>query len=147
MLTPYMELLKEDSKLLRRKSKRVDKIDDKIRNIAANMVECMEKNNGIGLAAPQVGILKRIIVVTINEQPKVMVNPEIVFTSKETCVMNEGCLSFPEQFYDIERPEKVTVKYRNLSGHPILETYAGLTARCIYHEIDHLDGVVFLERK
>ena len=147
MPTPYMELLPEDDKKLRRKSKRVDKIDDKIRNIAASMVECMEKNKGIGLAAPQVGILKRIIVVMVNEQPKVMVNPEVVFTSKETCVMNEGCLSFPEQYYDIERPEKVTVKYRNLSGHPHLETHEGLAARCLLHEIDHLDGVVFTERK
>ena len=140
-----MELLKEDDKKLRRKSKRVDKIDDKIRNIAASMVECMEKNKGIGLAAPQVGILKRIIVVMVNEQPKVMVNPEIIFTSKETCVMNEGCLSFPNTFLDIKRPQKITIKYRNLSGHPMIETYEGLTARIIFHEIDHLEGIVFID--
>ena len=140
-----MELLKEDDKKLRRKSKRVDKIDDKIRNIAASMVECMEKNKGIGLAAPQVGILKRIIVVMVNEQPKVMVTPEIIFTSKETCVMNEGCLSFPNTFLDIKRPQKITIKYRNLSGHPMIETYEGLTARIIFHEIDHLEGIVFID--
>jgi peptide deformylase len=141
-----LELLKEDDKNLLKKSKRVDKIDDKIRNIAANMVNVMLANNGVGLAAPQVGILKRMIVVLVNEEPKVLVNPEIVFASDNTCKMEEGCLSFPGQYYEIERPEKVTVKYRSLSGHPILETHEGLVARCLLHEIDHLDGIVFLER-
>lgn len=141
-----MELLKEDDILLRRKAKRVAKIDDTIRNIAASMVDTMRKNNGIGLAANQVGILKQIIVVLVNEEPKVMINPEIVNISEEYCTMNEGCLSFPKQFYDIERPQRVKVKYRTLSGHPMVEWYDGLEARCIMHEIDHLDGVVFLDR-
>lgn len=142
-----LELLKEDDKTLLKKSKRVDKIDDKIRNIAANMVDVMLANNGVGLAAPQVGILKRIVIILVNEEPKILVNPEIVFMSDNTCKMEEGCLSFPGQYYEIERPEKVTVKYRNLSGHPMLETHEGLTARILLHELDHLDGVVFLERK
>lgn len=142
-----LELLKEDDKTLLKKSKRVDKIDDKIRNIAANMVDVMLANNGVGLAAPQVGILKRIVIVLVNEEPKILVNPEIVFMSDNTCKMEEGCLSFPGQYYEIERPEKVTIKYRNLSGHPMLETHEGLTARILLHELDHLDGVVFLERK
>lgn len=142
-----LQILQDGDKTLLKKSKRVDKIDDTLRNIAASMVETMLASNGVGLAAPQVGILKRIIVVLVNEQPKVMVNPEIVFVSDETCVDNEGCLSFPGQFYDISRPSKVTVKYRNLSGHPMLETHEGLTARCLLHEIDHLDGIVFTARK
>lgn len=142
-----LQILLDGDKTLLKKSKRVDKIDDKIRNIAVNMVEAMLASNGVGLAGNQVGVLKRIIVVLVNEQPKVMVNPEIVFQSEETCVMEEGCLSFPQQFYHISRPSKVTVKYRNLSGHPMLETHEGLTARCILHELDHLDGVVFTERK
>lgn len=142
-----LQILQDGDKTLLKKSKRVDKIDDTLRNIAASMVETMLASNGIGLAAPQVGILKRVIVVLVNEQPKVMVNPEIVFVSEETCVDNEGCLSFPGQFYDISRPSKVTVKYRNLSGHPMLETHEGLTARCLLHEIDHLDGIVFTARK
>lgn len=141
-----LEILKEDNKILRKKAKRIDKIDDTIRNLAASMVETMKAANGIGLAGNQVGILKRIIVVLVNEEPKVMVNPEVVFLSEETCKIEEGCLSFPEKFLEIERPAKVTVKYRNLSGHPILETHEGLTARCLLHEIDHLDGVVFTER-
>lgn len=141
-----MELLSEDDVLLRRKAKRVAKIDDTIRNIAASMVDTMLKNNGIGLAANQVGILKQIIVVLVNEEPKVMINPEIIEISKEYCVMNEGCLSFPQQYYDIERPEKVKIKYRCLNGKPVIEWYEGLEARCLLHEIDHLQGVVFLER-
>jgi len=147
MPTPYMEVLQDGNKILTKKAKRVDKIDDTIRNIAASMVECMKKNNGLGISGNQVGILKRIIVVTVNNQPRVMINPEIITISDKTCVMNEGCLSFPEQFYDIERPQKITIKYRNLSGHPMIETYEGLEARCIFHEIDHLQGIVFTERK
>jgi peptide deformylase len=107
----------------------------------------MLASNGVGLSGNQVGILKRIIVVLVNNEPKVMVNPEVIFQSDEIIRDSEGCLSFPGQFYDVPRPQKVTVKYRNLSGHPMLETHEGLVARCIYHEIDHLDGVVFTERK
>lgn len=141
-----MELLKEDDRLLRRKAKRVDRIDDTIRNIAASMVKAMLDHNGVGLSGNQVGILKRIIVVLVGTKPVVMINPEVLSTSEETCTENEGCLSFPEQFYDIERPKTVKIKYRSLSGHPMVESYEGMIARCILHEIDHLDGVVFLER-
>ena len=141
-----MEILKENHKLLRTKAKRIDRIDDTVRNIAANMIRTMLDNNGIGISGNQVGILKRIIVVLINDQPKVMINPEVMSFSEETCVENEGCLSFPEQFYDIERPKNVKVKYRSMSGHPVIESYDGITARCILHEIDHLDGIVFEER-
>jgi peptide deformylase len=142
-----LEILKDDHKVLRKKAKRVDKIDDTIRNLAANMVEAMIAANGIGISGNQVGVLKRIIVVLVNEQPKVMVNPEITFQSQETYKMEEGCLSFPGTFLEIERPFTVKVKYRNLSGHPVLETYEGLMARCIFHEIEHLNGIVFTERK
>lgn len=141
-----LEILKEDNKILRKKAKRVESIDDTIRNIASSMVDAMLANNGMGISGNQVGILKRIIVVLVNKNPKVMVNPEVIFSSEETIKESEGCLSFPGKFYDIERPISVTVKYRNLSGHPMLETHTGLTARCILHEIDHLDGIVFTER-
>lgn len=142
-----LQLLKEDDKLLRRKSKRIDKIDDTIRNLAENLKETMITNSGVGIAAPQVGILKRIIVVLVNNNSKVMINPEIIFTSEEVCTDNEGCLSFPGKYYDIERSQKITIKYRDLSGHPMLETHEGFTARVIQHEIDHLEGIVFTERK
>jgi peptide deformylase len=140
-----MEILREGHKTLKKKAKRVDKIDDTIRNIAASMVETMINANGIGISGNQIGVLKRIIVVMVNENPTVMVNPEIVFEGMETCTESEGCLSFPETFLDIERPTSVTVKYRNLAGHPKIETYTDLTARCIFHEIDHLNGIVFTE--
>ncbi len=142
-----LEILKDGDKTLKKKAKRVDKIDDTIRNIAASMVDTMLAANGLGLSGNQVGILKRIIVVLVNNEPKVMVNPEIIFESEEIIKESEGCLSFPGEFLDIPRPSKVTVKYRNLSGHPMLETHEGLVARCLYHEIDHLNGVVFTERK
>lgn len=141
-----LELLKDNDKQLKKKSKRVDKIDDTIRNVAASLVDTMIANGGIGLAAPQCGILKRIIVVLVNNKPKIMINPEIISTSQETCSMEEGCLSFPEKFLTIRRPEKITVKYRSLSGHPAIETHEGLTARILFHEIDHLDGILFEER-
>ena len=141
-----MELIPEDDVLLRRKSKRIAKIDDTIRNIAVSMIDTMIKSQGIGLAAPQVGISKQIIVVLVNEEPKVMINPEILETSQETCIINEGCLSFPGKYLDIERPKKVKIKYRCLSGRPMVEWYEGLEARCILHEIDHLQGVMFLDR-
>jgi len=141
-----MEILKEDHKLLRKKAKRVDKIDDTIRNIAANMIQTMNENNGLGISGNQVGILKRIIIVLVDDEPKVMINPEVISSSEEMCIENEGCLSFPEQFYNISRPKSVKVKYRSLSGHPMIESYQGMTARCILHEVDHLNGVVFTER-
>ena len=141
-----LELLKDSDKRLRRKSKRVSKIDDEIRSIAASLVDTMNSNNGVGLAAPQCGILKRIIVVLVDNQPQVMINPEIITTSQETCNMEEGCLSFPGKYLTITRPEKITVKYRNISGHPMQETYDGLNARILFHEIDHLDGILFEER-
>lgn len=137
-----LTILTDGDKRLLKKSKRVAKIDDTIRNIAANLVETMIHNQGVGLAAPQCGIHKQIIVVLVNDEPKVMVNPEIIFTSKETEICEEGCLSIPGTFIEKERNKTVTVKYRNLKGHPHLETHEGLVARVIQHEIDHLQGVL-----
>lgn len=142
-----MQILTEDHKLLRRKAKRIDRVDDTTRNIAISMINTMNECGGLGLSGNQVGIMKRIIVVSVDGEPKVMINPEIVFMTEETCTETEGCLSFPGQFYEIDRPVGVTVKYRSMSGRPMLEKYTGLTARCIMHEIDHLDGIVFTERK
>lgn len=138
-----LNILQDGEKPLRQKAKRVDKIDDTVRNTAANMVETMLSANGVGLAANQVGILKRIIVVLVNNEPKVMINPEVIFENEEKIVAQEGCLSFSGEYYDIPRSKEVTVKYRNLSGHPMLETHTDLVARCLLHEIDHLDGITF----
>lgn len=134
-------LLDGDKKLLK-KSKRVAKIDDTIKKLVENLVETMLSANGVGLAAPQCGVLKQVIVVLVNEEPKVMINPELIFTSNEKEVGEEGCLSIPQTFIQKERYSKVTVKYRNLQGHPHLETHEGLTARVIQHEMDHLQGIL-----
>jgi len=142
-----LEILKDGDKRLRRKSKRVDKIDDSIRTVAASLVDTMTANNGIGLAAPQCGIHKRIIVVLINETPKVLVNPEIVFFSEDKEIGEEGCLSIPETFIQKKRYSEITIKYRNLAGHPHLETHSGLNARVIQHEIDHLDGILMTDEE
>jgi len=141
-----MEILKENHKLLRRKAKRVNHIDDSIRQCASEMISTMLESSGVGISGNQVGILKRIIVVLIDHSPQVMINPEIISVSEETCTANEGCLSFPNQFYEISRNKTITVKYRNLSGHPMIEQYHDMIARCILHEIDHLNGIVFTER-
>ena len=137
-----LEIFLDGDKNLLKKSKRVAKIDDTIRNISASLVTTMISSQGVGLAAPQCGILKQIIVVLINQEPKVFINPEITNTSKEKEVGEEGCLSIPETFIKKERYSQITIKYRDLKGHPHLETYEGFTARVIQHEIDHLYGIL-----
>jgi len=130
-----------EDKVLYQKAKRVAHIDDTIRNLCASMVETMVANNGIGLAANQVGVLKRIIVILDGDDVKVMINPEMLNCSDTKVIMDEGCLSIPEKFLKIARPETIRIKYRDLSGKPHAEQYRGLTARVIQHEIDHLDGI------
>lgn len=137
-----MEILTKENKLLRKKSKRVAKIDDTIRNLAASLLETMKSNNGIGLSAPQCGIHKCVIVVSIDDKEKVLINPEIIFKSDELEECEEGCLSIPGKFIQKRRHKSITVKYRNLCGHPLLETHNGLMARVLQHEIDHLSGVL-----
>lgn len=128
-------------KVLTQKAKRIASIDDTIRNLCISMVETMVANEGIGLAANQVGILKRIITVLDGENVKVMINPEILKCSDEDITMEEGCLSIPETFLQITRAETIKIKYRDMSGKPRIESYSGLTSRIIQHEIDHLDGI------
>jgi peptide deformylase len=138
-----LEILQDGDKRLLKKSKRVAKIDDSIRELAENLVDTLKSSGGIGISAPQVGVLKQVIVVLVNEEPKVMINPEIIFESEEKVTAEEGCLSFTGQFYPISRAKEVTVKYRTIEGYPMLETHTDLVARCLLHEIDHLNGVVF----
>jgi peptide deformylase len=128
-------------KVLTQKAKRVASVDDTIRTLCVSMIDAMIKNEGIGLAANQVGILKRIIVVSDEGNIRVMINPEIVEFSEKTCILDEGCLSIPETYLPITRYETVKVKYRDMKGKPHIESYSGLTARVIQHEVDHLDGI------
>lgn len=130
--------------------KPVEQLDDSVRTLLQNMLETMYDAPGIGLAAPQVGSNQRLIVVDCaregqEPQPYCMVNPEITWTSDELVLMNEGCLSLPEIFVDIERPDKVRVAYRDENGDAHEIDADGLFARCIQHEIDHLDGILHVD--
>jgi peptide deformylase len=128
----------------------VVEIDADIRRLAHDMLETMYDAPGIGLAAPQVGELKRIVVMDLakDDEPKapiVMVNPEILKFSEETVTTEEGCLSIPELYYDVERPAEVTVRYTDLDGR-VHETEAKeRLAICVQHELDHLDGVLYID--
>lgn len=140
-----MEILTGNQKVLKQKAKRVSSIDDSIRTICASMVKTMISSGGVGLAANQVGILKRIIIVLHDDIPTPMINPEIVKTSEELQLGSEGCLSIPETYIELKRYKEVLVKYRDTKGKPHFETYSGLSARIIQHEIEHLDGILMTD--
>ena len=140
----------EEDRVLHLKAKRVNKVDDTVRNQLVRMEEIMREHNGIGISGNQVGLLKRLIVIWTNdwEPPdKVihMINPEIIYTFPDLVNGEEGCLSLPEKFIHKKRYKKIRVKYRDTKGKPHIECYDGLTARVIQHEIDHLDGVLMTD--
>ena len=128
----------------------IEKIDDGIKALAKDMLDTMYDAPGIGLAAPQIGELKRIVVMDLAKEgekpePMVMINPEILKFSDETVVTEEGCLSIPELYYDVERPKEVTVRYTDLEGKTIERDADDRLAICIQHELDHLDGVLYID--
>jgi len=128
----------------------IEKIDDSIKVLAADMLETMYDAPGIGLAAPQVGEMKRIVVMDLAKEgetpePLVMINPEILKYSEETTVTEEGCLSIPELYYEVERPAEVTVRYTDLDGNLVEKDADDRLAICIQHELDHLDGVLYID--
>lgn len=133
--------------ILRKKSREVEVVDDKIREILEDMVETMHKYNGVGLAAPQIGLLKRLIVIDLYDDkgPIKLVNPEII-KEKGTQEVEEGCLSFPNKFAKIIRPEEVTVKALNENGKTVKISAKGLLAQALSHEIDHLNGILFVDK-
>lgn len=125
-------------------------IDDEIKELARDMLETMYDAPGIGLAAPQVGVLKRIVVMDLakEDEPKnpiVMINPEILRFSDDTVTTEEGCLSIPELYYDVERPAEITVRYTDLDGTEQETDAAERFAVCVQHELDHLDGVLYID--
>jgi peptide deformylase len=137
-------------KRLRSVSKPVDKIGDDVRTLVADMFETMYEAPGIGLAAIQVGVPLRVVTMDLSKreedsEPKVFINPEIVSSSEEQSVYEEGCLSIPDIHEDVERPARVKVKYLDLDGKPQEADAEGLFATCIQHEIDHLNGVLFID--
>jgi peptide deformylase len=142
-----MEIMQLGSAVLREKSAVVTEFDDGLSRLAEEMFEAMANGNGVGLAAPQVGILKRLFVVCLtDEERRVFVNPNILETSVETAVKEEGCLSIRGIYHDVERPVKVRVQAQGLDGKVFTLDAEGTLARVIQHENDHLDGVLYIDR-
>ena len=138
----------EGDEILKKKSRPVEQIDDKLQELIDDMIETMHKQDGVGLAAVQVGILKRVIVIDTYEEGTsvyVFINPEIISTEGQREV-EEGCLSFPNKFAKVVRPEKVTIKAQDREGNEITLTATNLLAQAICHEIDHLNGIVFVDK-
>ena len=142
-----LEVLHFPDERLRKKALSVDKIDSNIKEIANDMLETMYAEGGIGLAATQVNIQKRIVVIDLSEEknsPLILINPEIV-KCEGTETMREGCLSVPDFFDTVERAEFIKFNYQNLEGDTITQETGGLLAVCVQHEIDHLDGKLFID--
>ena len=140
----------EPDPLLRKKSNKLEKVDDEIRKLLDDMLETMYAAPGIGLAAVQIGILKRLIVIDISKEnekknPLFLINPKINFKSTKTSVYEEGCLSLPGYFAEIERPAECNISYLDYNGKKKDLEASGLLATCIQHEIDHLDGILFID--
>lgn len=130
--------------ILRKRSREVEIIDDRFLEILDDMVETMRSANGIGLAAPQVGILKRAIVIDVGEKPIKAVNPVIL--EREGAIKDiEGCLSVPQMRGTVERPEKIKVTFKNENGENLVMEPTGYLARVFCHEIDHLDGILYTD--
>ena len=144
-----LEILQAPHPLLKAKAQPVDRIDDGLRRLAADMFETMYKAPGIGLAATQVGILQRLVVVDVADgderRPLVVVNPAITWRSEELTTAEEGCLSLPGQYADVVRAQAVRLQFTDEHGQDRELAAEGLLARCLQHEIDHLDGILFVD--
>jgi peptide deformylase len=144
------EIIKIPDKRLRLKSDPVKRVDSGIRKLVDDLFETMYDAPGIGLAAIQIGIAKRVVTMDLSKkegghESQVFINPEITWQSKETSKYEEGCLSIPEYYEEVERPARVKVKYLDLDGKPHEIEASGLFATCLQHEIDHTNGVLFID--
>jgi peptide deformylase len=144
------EILVVPDPVLKQVSQPVDKVDDELRALMDDMLETMYAAPGIGLAAIQIGVPKRVIVMDLagqdeEKQPRYFVNPEILWASDDTAPYEEGCLSIPEYYDEVERPARVKLRYLNYQGEQVEEDAEGLFAVCIQHEMDHLEGVLFID--
>lgn len=142
----YRNILVFGEPVLRERSREVSEINSSVRKKLREMYDIMLNANGVGLAAPQVGIPLRMVVIDVGDGPIYMINPEIVWYSKEEVDFEEGCLSFPGVTINITRPEKVKAVYLDEKGRKNIIEADGLLARAIQHEIDHLDGVLIIDR-
>ncbi len=144
------QIIIEPDPILRKKSDDLEKVDNELRKLMDDMLETMYAAPGIGLAAVQIGILKRLIVIDVSKEenkknPIFLVNPKIKFKSEKTSIYEEGCLSLPGHFAEIERPSACHIDYIDYNGEEKSLKADGLLATCIQHEIDHLDGVLFID--
>lgn len=148
---PPLQIHYLGERVLRMNAKRIAKVDREIRELAKEMLQTMYSADGIGLAAPQVGIQKQLIVVDCEpdnqaKPPLVLINPTIKRFSSELCVYQEGCLSVPGVYLDVTESSAIEVSYKDEFGRPQTLFATGLLSRCIQHEIDHLSGVMFVDR-
>ena len=148
---PPLEIFKLGSQTLRTEAKRISKVDNQIRLIAKDMLQSMYTAKGIGLAGPQVGISKELLVIDINfedsaAEPLILINPEITAFGSTLNTYEEGCLSIPGVYLNVVRPSTIKLKFRDEMGRPRKMNADGLLARCIQHEVDHLKGVLFVDR-
>lgn len=148
---PPLELHYLGDRVLRQPGKRIAKIDDELRQLVREMLQTMYSKDGIGLAAPQVGVNKQLIVIDCEPDnaanpPLVLVNPTIKKLSRDVSVAQEGCLSIPNIYIDVKRPEIVEISYKDEYGRPQTLKAGDLLGRCIQHEIDHLNGILFVDR-
>ena len=148
---PPLEIFKLGSETLRTEAKRISKVDNQIRNLAKDMLQSMYSAKGIGLAGPQVGISKELLVIDINfedsaAEPLILINPEITAFGSTLNTYEEGCLSIPGVYLNVVRPSTIKLKFRDEMGRPRKMNADGLLARCIQHEVDHLKGVLFVDR-
>ncbi|MDD4607412.1 MAG: peptide deformylase [Patescibacteria group bacterium] len=140
-----LEIKKYNDPILRQECQLINRIDKEIKDLAQEMLPIMYEQDGIGLAGPQVGINKQIVVVDIGRGPLVLINPRITQTSKKVSDLVEGCLSFPEIYVKISRPDDVVVEARDLKGNLIEVRGQGLMSHALQHEIDHLHGRVIID--
>lgn len=140
-----LKILTMEDPILRKKAKRIEKIDEEVKKLAEDMIETMKSANGVGLAAPQVGKSIRLIVVNYDEKDFVFINPEIIEEEGESIDI-EGCLSIPGVEVPVKRAEKITLSFQNLKGRTQKIKAEGLLARILQHEIDHLNGVLIVDK-
>ncbi len=148
---PPLEIFKLGSSTLRTNAKRISKVNQDTRTLAKEMLQSMYSAKGIGLAAPQVGISKELLVIDINfedsaAEPLILINPEITAFGSTLNSYEEGCLSIPGVYLNVVRPSTIKLKFRDEMGRPRKMNADGLLARCIQHEVDHLRGVLFVDR-
>jgi len=148
---PPLDIHYLGDRVLRQPAKRIAKVDEHIRQTVKEMLQTMYSADGIGLAAPQVGINKQLIVIDIaleqpDEPPLVLINPKVTKAGNDLCSADEGCLSIPGVYLEVTRPEVIEVSYKNEQGKPCKLKAEGLLSRAIQHEMDHLNGVLFVDR-